>query len=381
MKTASIFLFIAAINFFLGNAPDMPAFNGEPDSTVTISVTTVGDLMCHSVQYKYAYVKDDSFDFRPPFMEVKNIIDSSDFAFANFETVTAGKKERYSGYPHFNSPDDYITALKQSGFDLLTLANNHIMDKGEKGLRRTIGQIEKNNLKYTGAFLTEQDRDSTRVFNIKGLKLAVLAYTYGTNGNPVPEKKDYLVNRINYGLIGKDINKAKNDSADLVLVYYHFGEEYKREPVKFQKEVVDSTIKMGADIIIGGHPHVVEPTVFFKTLNSRMDTGFVIYSMGNFFSNQRWRYSDAGVILTLNITKDFTTDSVFIKDVKCIPTWVFKGKTGRKKEYLIIPSTINTNDSSLSFISKSDSIKMQQAYDDTREILLKHNNDKRIIVY
>ena len=243
--------------------------SGEKDSTVTIRISVVGDLMCHSPQYDYARVSKDSFDFNPVYREVKKYFEESDFVFGNLETVTAGKNKVYSGYPLFNTPDEYITALYNAGFHLLTTSNNHSLDRGEYGVLKTIEQIKQNGLLYNGTFNSAEDRNTIRIIDIKGIKVAFLAYTFGTNGIPVPEGKSYLINLIDFDLIKADVEKARETGADIVLVHYHFGEEYKREPTSYQKEVVLKTISFGADIIIGGHPHVLEPVQFFKTKNTR----------------------------------------------------------------------------------------------------------------
>jgi poly-gamma-glutamate synthesis protein (capsule biosynthesis protein) len=348
-----------------------------PDSSVTISISVVGDLMCHSPQFEYARVNKDSFDFAPVYRNVKKYLSNSDFTFGNLETVTAGKENGgYTGYPLFNSPASYISGLKEAGFDLLITANNHSLDRKEKGILKTIDEIKSRNMNYVGTYTSQQDRDSIRIFDVKGIKIAFLAYSYGTNGNPIPKGKNYLINLIDYDLIEKDVLFAKVSGAELVLVHFHFGEEYKREPVQFQKDVVDKTIELGADIIIGGHPHVLQPVNFYKTNNAKLDSGFVAYSMGNFYSNQRDRYKDAGMILTLNITKDLLKNKIEISSVKYLPTWVFKGNTTNGKEYVIIPST-NITDTTIS-LSKSDLGKMNQAFDDTRFIINKYTMNLKL---
>ncbi len=231
-------------------------------------------------------------------------------------------------------------------------------------------------LNYVGTYTSQRDRDSIRIFDVKGIKIAVLAYSYGTNGNPIPKGKNYLINLIDYELIGKDIQSAKANGAELVLVHFHFGEEYKREPVQFQIDVVNKTIELGADIIIGGHPHVLQPVNFYKTNNAKLDSGFVAYSMGNFFSNQRDRYKDAGMILTINIRKDFVNNKIEISEVKYLPTWVFKGNTTKGKEYLIMPST-NITDTTIS-LTKTENEKMNQAFNDTRYIITKYTNNVKL---
>ena len=359
------FFFLSYFPEKIGNIP-----NPQVDSTVTVTISVVGDIMCHSVQYNYSRVKGDSFDFNPVYREIKKYLEESDFTFGNFETVTAGKEKGYSGYPFFNTPDDFIPALKDAGFDFLSTSNNHSLDRGEAGVRRTIAQMIKNGINYGGTFASVQDRDSIRIFSIKGLSVAILDYTFGTNGNPVPKDKPYLINLIDYNLVEKDIKQARMKGAELVLVHYHYGEEYKREPIKSQQDVVNKTIQLGADIIIGGHPHVLQPVNYFKTNNAKLDTGFVAYSMGNFFSNQRWRYSDAGAILTLSITKNFTTDSIFISGVDYLPTWVFKGNTVRGKEYIILPAGADT----LLYLSPHDVSLMKQAFEDTKSNFARYNN-------
>jgi len=373
---------ISILSFFVFNSPSTFRFEESksiinPDSSVTISISVVGDLMCHAPQFEYARVEKDSFDFNPVYRNVKKYLESSDFTFGNLETVTAGKESGgYTGYPFFNTPASYLTALKDVGFDLLITANNHSLDRSEKGILKTIDEINKRTLNYVGTYASQRDRDSIRIFNVKSIKIAVLAYSYGTNGNPIPKVKNYLINLIDYGLIGKDIQSAKANGAELVLVHFHFGEEYNREPVQFQIDVVNKTIELGADIIIGGHPHVLQPVNFYKTNNAKLDSGFVAYSMGNFFSNQRDKYKDAGMILTINIKKDFVNNKIEISEVKYLPTWVFKGNTTKGKEYLIMPST-NITDTTIS-LTKTENEKMNQAFNDTRYIITKYTNNVKL---
>lgn len=347
--------------------------SGKIDSLTTITLSFVGDLMCHSTQFNYARVDNDSFDFNPFYREISKYLSSSDFTIGNLETVTAGKSEGYSGYPFFNTPDEYITALKYAGIDLLVTANNHSLDKGEKGVLRTIEQIERNSINRVGTFSSEADRDSIRIFDINGITVAILSYTYGTNGIEIPKGKDYIVNLIDYDLIRKDIISAKEKGADIIIPYYHFGDEYKRLPNKFQEEVVEKTVEFGADIIIGSHPHVIQPVRYFKSQNAKLDSGFIAYSLGNFFSNQRWRYSDAGIILNLILAKNVVTDSVYISEVNYIPTWVFRGETSNGKEYLILPAEKH-DDSLYYFLNPEDRRLMEQAFADTKSIITEYTN-------
>ncbi len=378
----NIIIILSVLSSFVFNIPSTQLFDDsksvkKSDSNVTITISVVGDLMCHSPQFEYAKVGKDSFDFSPVYRNVKKYLESSDFTFGNLETVTAGKENKgYTGYPLFNTPVNYLDALKSVGFDLLVTANNHSFDRSEKGVLLTIEELIKREINYVGTYTSQNDRDSIRVFDINGIKIAILAYTYGTNGNPIPKGKDYLINLIDFNLIEQDIKTARNNNAELILVHFHFGDEYIREPVKSQREAVEKVIEFGADIIIGGHPHVLQPVNFYHSINGKLDTGFVAYSMGNFISNQRDRYKDAGIIITFNITKNFTTDTIFINEVNYIPTWVFKGNTSNGKEYVILPSTFQSD--STIVLSETEKKKMNQAFQDTRDLMKKYTVNPRL---
>ncbi|MCZ7611274.1 MAG: CapA family protein [Ignavibacterium sp.] len=378
----NIIITLSVLSAFVFNIPSTQILDDSksvirPDSTITITISVVGDLMCHSPQFEYAKVGKDSFDFTPTYRNVKKYLESSDFTFGNLETVTAGRKNGgFTGYPLFNTPSEYLDALKSVGFDLLVTANNHSFDRSEKGVLLTIDELIKRNIYYVGTYISQTDRDSIRLYDINGIKIAVLAYSYGTNGNTIPKGKDYLINLIDFNLIERDIKTARSKGAELVLVHYHFGDEYIREPVKSQKDAVNKAIEFGADIIIGGHPHVLQPADFFKAISGRLDTGFVAYSMGNFISNQRDRFKDAGIIITINILKDLNKDKISINEVNFLPTWVFKGNTLNGREYVILPATLQS-DTTID-LSLTDLKKMNQAFQDTREIIKKYSANPKL---
>jgi poly-gamma-glutamate synthesis protein (capsule biosynthesis protein) len=349
----------------------------QQDSIVTATLCFVGDLMCHSTQFNYAKVGTDTFDFTGVYREVKQYLSAADLTIGNLETVIAGNNKGYSGYPYFNAPDDFIYALKDAGFDLLITANNHALDQGWQGVKRTKEIMSEYNIHNTGTFLSQEDRDSIRIFNISSIKIAILAYSENTNGLPIPKGKDFVINLIDEELIKKDINKAREKNADIVLVHLHYGPEYNREPSDYQKQIVQNIIELGADIIVGGHPHVIQPFDFFQTRNTKLDSGFVAYSLGNFISNQRWRYSDAGVIINLEISKNILTDSIYIKEVNYLPTWVFRGQTDFGREYIVLPS-YNSDDSTYYYLNNQDKKLMREAYSDTKEIIHKYSTNTKI---
>lgn len=340
----------------------------EGNFEVEITFSAVGDLMCHSTQFNYARVDPDSFDFSGVYAGVRDELQNVDFLMGNIETTFAGKKYPYSGYPIFNTPDDFLYGLKGAGFDLLFTANNHSLDKGLFGLKRTISLMKDENIHYRGTNFTPQGKDTVEVIDIKGLKTVILAYSYGDNGMGNNKTSEYF-NLIDSLKIKQDINKADTLGAELVIVYLHFGLEYQKKPNYYQKDIVSRAINYGADIILGSHPHVMQPMHYFKAKSGRIDSGFVAYSMGNFISNQRWRYSDAGIIVNFSVIKNSVTSEVRLGNVSYLPTWVFKGNTGEKREYIIYPAELSLGDDLPQFFSDKDKWYMKESFFDTYSIV------------
>ena len=347
------------------------------DSVSEISINLVGDLMCHLPQTNNAKLSNGEFNFNPSFEYIKPYLQDADLTIGNLEIIFAGTSQPYAGYPAFNSPDAYCTALKNAGFDFLVTANNHSMDTREAGLLRTIDVIKKHNLGYAGTYLNQRDHDSLRILNIKGIKLGILNYTYGTNGSyPVSEHK-FMLNVIDSAGIVSAVKLAKAKGADIVLVFYHMGLENVTEPTKAQKDAVRFALEAGAALVIGAHPHMIGPTqkIYSQTIK---DTAFVAYSLGNFLSNQYWRYTDAGVILKLIVQKNYTKHTTRFKDANYIPTWVYRGD-GEKKMHILFPAQWATDTSKLpDFITSSHKQKMLEAFEDTKIILTKYNAELKL---
>ncbi|MCL4550016.1 MAG: CapA family protein [Bacteroidetes bacterium] len=365
-KLLIVFVFLVVSFFFLSiNSQNSVLDSAQNDST-TVRISIVGDLMCHTPEMEFAKAGRDSFDFKPMFDSVKKYFSASDLTFGNLETTISGKEKKYSGYPLFNSPDAFLTAIKDAGFNVLFTANNHTLDRGTQGILRTLHKIHENGMSAVGTYHSEQDRDSIRIFSVKGIKIAVLAYTYGLNGNYLPPNKKFMVSIIDTSLIRKNIASARKKSADIVMVYFHFGEEYQRKPNSYQKRITAYTEKYGVDIIIGSHPHVIQPIEFFPIAANKDSEGLIAYSLGNFISNQRWRYSDSGVILNIEIAKSKSTGETRISNVTFVPTWVFKGKVGERNKFIVLPSDTSKNPIP-AYLSKSDRAKLIQSCDDVRE--------------
>ncbi|MES2566359.1 MAG: CapA family protein [Bacteroidota bacterium] len=342
------------------------------DSISEISINLVGDLMCHLPQTVNAKLSNGEYDFNPSFEYIKPFLQDADITIGNLETTFAGTVQPYAGYPAFNSPDSYCTALKNAGFDFLVTANNHSMDTREAGLLRTIEVIKKHSLGYAGTYFNQRDHDSIRILEIKGIKMAILNYTYGTNGAYPGSDRKYMLNVIDSAGIVDAVKMAKLKGADIVLVFYHMGVENVTEPTQSQKDAVRYALEAGAALVIGAHPHMIGPTqkLYSKAIN---DTVFVAYSLGNFLSNQYWRFTDAGVILKVTVQKNFTKNTTSFKEADFIPTWVYRGD-GTKKMHILFPSQWAADSTkSPSFLNHSHRQKMREAFDDTKAILTKYN--------
>jgi len=369
-------LILTSANIVFSQQSKGNIFDKESATTVTFSV--VGDVMCHSTQFNYALRKDSTYDFKPVYTEIKKYFDNSDVVIGNLETVVAGSDIEYTGYPVFNTPEDFLKGLKYAGFDIMVTGNNHSYDHQKKGVINTIDYIRKNGMQNSGTYKSQEARDSVKLFEQSGLKFALLSYTYGVNLYRIPGKNKFLVNRIHPELIKKDIDKAKLQGADLIIVYFHFGKEYARSENSYQRNTVNKAIEYGADIILGAHPHTLQPVEFYKTVNAKIDTGFVAFSLGNFISNQRWRYSDGGAVLNFSVTKDPVSGTIKLDEVRYLPIWVFKGVTNWGLEYLILPSDIAENNSYPSYFTEEDKELMLQCYNDTRALI--ESRTDRIVI-
>lgn len=302
-----------------------------PVQKTSATLAAVGDVLIHDRVYNAARTKS-GYDFKPMFRAVKPIIKSADIAVANSESIIGGSQIGLSTYPCFNSPYEVADAMKDAGFDVVTMANNHTLDRGVTAIENAIHYWDKIGMVHTGSFLSKRDRDTIRIVSRNGVTFAFLAYTYGTNGIPTPKNQDYLVNRIDLPLIQKDVQQARRLS-DVVVVCLHFGTEYQREPNAEQKALVRKLADAGVDVILGSHPHVLQPYEWVTGKTGHRT--FVIYSLGNFLSGQKGLYNQIGGILLLKIVKtdDGVKPKIVIEQPRFIPTWV------QPKTYRVIPLT------------------------------------------
>ncbi|HLG04392.1 MAG TPA: CapA family protein [Bacteroidia bacterium] len=343
------------------------------DSLVAITISFIGDLMCHSPQYNNARQSDGTYDFYPSFEQVKPYFKTADYVIGNLETTFAGPARGYSGYPNFNTPDSYAAALKASGVDMLVTSNNHSMDMGEAGLLRTLEILDREGIAHTGTFRSKKDRDSVCVIDFNWMKVGVLNFTYGTNGAYPSASHAYMLNVTDSALVTRDIKSARAQGADIVVVFYHWGAEYKPEPVAKQDSMMKYAVAAGADLIIGAHSHVIGPVDYYKTKNARLDSGVVAWSLGNFISNQSQRYTDAGLILQIELSKNTTNNTVWISRTTYVPTWVYRGYDLSNKNYIVVPATWCGKDSLPAWISVESKTKMCGVLEDTKKIVTKYS--------
>ncbi len=340
-------IIIWRISFLLSNRYSSNDFNINDSSAsdavaledTTINLTAIGDIMCHGPNYKAAYNStNNTYDFSPFFKNISKHTSNADITIGNLETTFAGADRGYSGYPTFNSPAELGQAIKDIGVDVLGTANNHCMDKGYSGLANTLDTLDQLGLSHMGTSRSEEEQNTVLVKNVKGINIAFLAFTYGTNGITIPSDKSYSVNLIDKELILNQINKAKELNVDIICVNMHWGIEYQTTPNSEQKELADFLFENGVDIILGSHPHVLQPMqkrVVTLEDGSTKD-GFVIYSLGNFISNQTDINTQDTIILNLQITKSGTTGKISIDNVDYIPVYCYNKGSSAKNRYELI---------------------------------------------
>lgn len=292
----------------------------------TATIGMIGDVLLHNPIYTYP-----NFDFA--FEAIKDKTASIDFLLANQESMPGGAELGLSTYPKFNSPKHILPALQNIGVDMVTFANNHTFDKGEIGVRKSIEHANEYGLQYVGAYESFKDRKTQRIVEVNGIKIGVLAYTYGTNVELDLHDKEYLVNYIDRERMENEIKQMK-PMVDVTIVSLHWGPEYHLETSEDQAELAQFVSDAGADVLFGHHPHVLQRY-------GEVDNTKVFFSLGNFYSAQPFDYTNFGGIAKLTVTKEQTGDdkTVTIEDPRFFPTGVIRDQDRRFK---VVPlSTAN----------------------------------------
>ena len=365
-----IFLLIQVISRF--SADTGTQNEGSVADTISvpdnIRLVFVGDVMGHGNQIKGAWHDggDSCYNFAPSFQGMKDYISSADLAIANLEVTLAGAP--YTGYPAFSSPRSLAVALQDMGFDMLVTANNHIMDKGKAGLESTINTLDELGIPHTGAFKdsTAWKANNPLIIEKNNFKLAFLSYTYGSN--MAMPRSPQILNTIDTIRMAADLARARELTPDYIITCIHWGEEYQNKENAMQRRIAAFLADNGCNLIVGAHPHAIQPIV--KIAGNTVDSALVAYSLGNFISNQRWRYSDGGIALEVTLTK---TDSTFAVSHDYESFWVHR-YPAKEDVYLyrmiLLKDYLNDMES-YSAISEKDKSLMMQFCDDTKKIIEK----------
>ena len=331
-----------------------------------VSFLFMGDIMGHGPQIKSAWQENKKqYEYSEVFNPLEDIISSVDFAIGNLEVTLAGKP--FKGYPQFSSPDELAVACKNSGMDVLVTANNHSCDRKNKGIVRTLDVLDSLKILHTGTFkdVNKREKNNLLVLSKEEIKVGLLNYTYGTNG--LPFSAPVYVNLVDSVLIKKDVINAKNKDLDKLIVFVHWGYEYKDFPNSYQKKYNRFFQGLGVDVVIGSHPHVIQPMVYSKENNHEFLT---VFSLGNFVSNQRAERKDGGAMFRLSFQK--TDNNIQISRKEYIPVWVHKYMEKEKYHFQILPCARPIYNEKY-FSNKEDFQKMKTFLDNTRAHLNTNN--------
>lgn len=326
-------------NIYLNNGIDETAENSDlvNEEVQYVDIISLGNLIIHQSQIDGAK-QENSYDFSPSFQYIKKMILDSDISMGILEGALAGCEP--SGYPFFNSPDEVVDALKDTGIDIINYANNHIYDYEDVGLQRTIDVTKEKGLDVLGVKSTEEEKNYL-VKEVNGIKIGFLAYVFETsminghktiNSNILSTYSENLINTFNYNdlesfykKIENEISAMKSEGVEFIITSMHWGEEYNTYIEASQNEIAKRLNKLGVDIILGGHPHVIQPYEIMR--NESGHSTFVIYSQGNSLSNQSEQEigvaeSEDGIMIKFTLEKK--DGNVSLKEYKIIPTWVYK---------------------------------------------------------
>lgn len=345
-----LLLFVSIILFWKLNSPEKvekdPVIEKEEVKTPKVyeaSIFMVGDALIHSNVYEDARCADGSYDFKPMLEQIKPISIKYDLKYYNQETILGGAALGYSNYPRFNSPTEVGDAFLDAGFNLVSLATNHTMDKGEAGVINSVNYWKsKENVVYSGQWTSSEEREESHVYNINGISYAFFSYTTWTNGLETPAGKEYLNNVYSPEKAAADIAKVK-DLADVIIVAMHWGTEYSLGVSSQQTEIANYLSSLGVNLIIGAHPHVVEPVEYINDGKT-----FVIYSLGNFISDQIGIERLTGLMMEVTIKKvvdvdDTVTISIDSPKAELIYTYSKYGRNFKVYPYYRLDNTLLPN--------------------------------------
>ncbi|MBQ6098048.1 MAG: CapA family protein [Bacteroidales bacterium] len=332
-----------------------------------------GDLMGHMPLHKAAQQPDGSYNYEPCFRYIKDYVESADLAIVNLEVTLAGKP--YTGFPCFSSPDAYAAAARDAGFDIFATANNHCVDKGRRGIERTLRILDSLDILHLGTYADEQQRMETYplIINRNGIRLALLSYTYGTNGIAVP--KPNVVNLIDTAQMLQDIKKAQRHGADFIIALMHWGVEYQRHNNREQQRIARWLFDHGCGAVVGAHPHVVQNLAIDANPDNGRYPEPVVYSMGNFFSNQQDEDCNGGIMFELELIKKANATEVY--SCAYMPVFVHRAVVGGRRQYRLVPASDALSHPDTYGIAGSELSRLEQFDKATRDLLLGCQGDSK----
>ncbi len=363
--------------------------NKEPYIVSSATVINTGDVMVHSTQLEGAVTSSGDYDFTDFFKNIGGIVSKADLGIGNLEVTFGGKESgSFKGYPAFNTPDVLADCLKDAGFDLMLTINNHSYDTGFTGLKRTLAVLKSKNIDFVGTRENSGDKNY-KVKDVNGIKIGMTAFSYqksltagqiALNGNPISSEAAQLVNVFSYEDKQSFLNKAKtvidnmkNDGAEKIVFYMHWGEEYQLKENSHQDELAQGLCDLGVDIIVGSHPHVIQPVELLTSADNSHKT-VCAYSMGNAISNQRQEimnpecttgHTEDGMLLTYKFDK-YSDGTVKLSSFDILPTWVNKYRAGSGYHYSVIPLE-NENAGESFGLSGTELSKSKNSYNRTKE--------------
>lgn len=327
-----------------------------------ITLLFAGDLMQHQAQIDAAK-RGSGYDYTDCFKHVRKEISGADLAIGNLEVTLGGKP--YSGYPAFSAPDEYLYAIKEAGFDVLLTANNHCLDRRKKGLERTLLMLDSLQMPHAGTYINKEERKKGYPLLVEknGFRVALLNYTYGTNG--IETTSPNVVNYIDREQIKKDILDARRKFPDVIIACMHWGIEYRSLPERSQRELADWLIAQGVDHVIGSHPHVLQPMEIKKDARTPA-RHVVVYSLGNFISNMSKEKADGGAMVKLELQRIFRITRLV--DCKYALVWTSRPALSGKKNFELYPATFLNKS-----INNEEANAMKRFLKDARELYDIHN--------
>ncbi len=338
-------------NLFKTTADELASKNNEPEKTeqeanpqennsenntektneeATFVLTGIGDILTENSLTEDALVKEtNTYNFSYLLENIKYYTQTSDLVIGNLEASFAGEENKLASY---NAPDTLANNLKSIGVNVLTTATNHSLDYNIEGLNRTIDTLNKADISHTGTFKTQEEHDNILFKYSKGIKIAILNFAYGTD-KKIPEGQEYSINIIDRTAMSQNIAKAKEQGADVIVACLHWGNEFKTTPENDQKDLADFLFMNGVNVILGTHPHVLQP-IETRTVTLEDGTqkqGLVVYSLGTFIGNLKSEASKSSALVNIKITKH-KNNTITIDSSDYVPTYFYKEKATKETE-------------------------------------------------